>query len=38
VLLVGKLSYPLVGVIIEYHMGFELLRIATLESAAVEEA
>jgi hypothetical protein len=36
-LLVAKMTYPLVGIISEYHHGLELLRIATLESATIRE-
>jgi hypothetical protein len=36
-LLVGGITYPLVGVISEYHVSYELLRIATLEIVVVHE-
>ena len=36
-LLVGGLSYPLIGVVSEYHAAWQLLRIWTLESAMLQE-
>ena len=36
-LVVGNLSYPLIGVVCEYQSSWQLLRIGTLESAMVQE-